>query len=395
MKKIYSMAFIALAAIIAANAGNSWAQRTQKSGTGYEARVTAQEIKPMLFQNVDNAMVMAKEQNADLLAPKAFEEGLKRYREAEKRLEKGEKLAAICVELNAALASFQKAQEATKLAKVAFAAAWDARVEAQKAEAPKFAITMWQNAEEKLLKAARTLEDGNLNEARKNIVAIEKQYRQAEREAVAQNPLAQNRRKPSEKVSEPQPVVEKLADASKESSDVINALKQKVEELEQALKSKNGTSIQREPKAAPRLETYALLQQLFNQNEGIVLKRGNDIIIRLRDLDFVEQAAYTDIKTVQILDKVRQAINMFPAKHITIEGHTYLFRSVVENLKHSREKAEAVKSYLKENLNIDRSAIVAIGYGDTNPIVNRSLSNGNLGNNRIDIVIHLGKGETS
>jgi outer membrane protein OmpA-like peptidoglycan-associated protein len=392
MKKTYSMALIVLAAFIAANAGNSWAQRTHPSGTVYEAQATAQEIKPVLFQNADKALATAKEEIADLLAPQAFDEGLQRYREAGKRFEKGEKLAAICVELNAALASFQKARDAAKLAKVAFASALAARVEAQQAEAPKFAITLWQNAEEKLLKAARTLEDGNLNEARKKIAAAEKQYRQAEREAFVQNPLAQKVRPPFEKVSEPQPVVEKLAAVSNESSDAINALEQKVEKLEQALRSRNGeVSIQ----AAPRLETEAFLQQLFNQTEGAVLKRGNDIIIRLYGLDYVEPAAYTETRNFYLLEKVRQAITMIPAKQITIEGHTDFFRSKSENLKHSREKAEAVKSYLKGNLNSGRPAIVAIGYGDTNPITNRARSNGNFGNNRIDIIIHLGKSETS
>jgi outer membrane protein OmpA-like peptidoglycan-associated protein len=390
MRKKYSMTFIVLAALFAANTGNSWAQSMHTSGTGYEAPVTAQEIKPVLFQNVDKALAAAREESADLLAPKSFDAGLQRYREAEKRFAKGEKLADICVELNAALTSFQKAREAAKLAKVAFAAAWDARVEAQKTEAPKFAIIVWQNAEEKMLKIARTLESGDLNAARKNIAPVEKLYRQAEREAAAQNPLALNGRKPSEKAGEPRPGVEKLAAASKESSDAINALKQKVEKLEQALKSKNGASIQREPQTVPQAETHALLQQLFNQNEGIVLKRGSDIIIRLPGLDFVERAAYPDARTVHLLDKVRQAIAMFPAKHLTIEGHSYFFRSVGENLKHSREKAEAVKSYLREILNIARPAIVAIGYGDTRPIMNREFTN-----NRIDIVIHVGKGETS
>lgn len=386
---------LALAALIAANAGNSRAQTMQTSGTGYEAQATAQEIKPVLFQNADKALATAREESADLLAPKAFDEGLKRYLEAEKRFERGEKLAAICAELNAALAAFQKARDAVKIARAAFAPVLAARAEAQKAGAPQFATTQWRNAEEKLRKTARTLENGNLNEAKKNIVAAENLYRQAEREAVVQNPLAQKRRRPSEEVSEPLPLVEKPVDASEENSAAIIALKQKVEELEQALKSKNSVSFQREPQAAPRLEIHALLQQLFNKNEGIVLKRGNDIVIRLYGLDDVEQAAYTEIRDLHLLEKVRQAINMVPAKHITIAGHAYLYRSVSDNLKHSREKAEAVKRYLKGNFSGARPAIVAIGYGDTNPIANGSLNNGNLGNNRIDIIIHLGKGKTS
>jgi outer membrane protein OmpA-like peptidoglycan-associated protein len=398
MKKIFSMTLIALAALIAANAGNSWAKRAQAVETAYEARRTAQEIKPVLFQNVDTAMAAAKEQIADLLAPKTFDEGLKRYQEAEKRFENGEKLAAICIELNAALASFQKAQEASKLAKVAFASALDARAEAQKAAAPKFSTATWHSAEEKLRKTARTLEEGHLNAARKNVAAVEKQYRQAEREAVAQNPLAWNRRRSAGKMSEPQPAIEKPADASTASRDAINVLQQKVEKLEQALAGKNGTQAeipQGAPQAAARRETMSPLNRLFNQNEGAVLKRGNDLVIRIYGLDFAESAASLEPRQVYLLDKVRQALEMLPAESITIEGHTYLFGAVDDNLKHSREKAEAVKSYLKGNLSRARAAIVAIGYGNTSPLPNRRPANGHAGNNRVDIVIHLGSGATS
>jgi outer membrane protein OmpA-like peptidoglycan-associated protein len=401
MKKAYALTKAVIIVLAAANTGISWS--TQTNWIGDRASRITPEIKSALFQTVDQAMAAAKAENADMLAPEKFHEGLKRYREAEKRFEQGEKLANIYAELNATLAAFQQAQEATKLAKVTFSSALEARADAEEAGAPQFATKAWHKAEEKLLGAAKALEEGDLNGARKATIAAAKEYRQAQFEAARQNPVepkaarsfGQNGRARSPKVDE-QELLDKV---TKENSDQITLLKRKVDELEQALQAKNKAQAETVQRATPsttaRREAFAPLENLFARNEGIVLKRGNEIVVRLYGLDFVDRNAEIELRHVHLLAKVKQALEMLAAHKITIEGHSYVYGTVVENLEHSRERAEAVKSYLQENLAVYRPAIVAIGYGDTSPIPTRELNNGHLGNNRIDIVIHLTSGETS
>jgi OOP family OmpA-OmpF porin len=148
-----------------------------------------QDIKKSLFKDADEALKVAQERQAELYAPKAFLEGMKRYKEAEEDLRKGKNLEDIRKKLKEAEGYFKKAAEATKVAAVVFAAAAAVRSDALNAEVTKYASGSWNKAERKLEEAARTLEAGDAKGAKSKGGEAETLYRMAELEAIKTNYL--------------------------------------------------------------------------------------------------------------------------------------------------------------------------------------------------------------
>jgi outer membrane protein OmpA-like peptidoglycan-associated protein/uncharacterized protein (UPF0332 family) len=155
--------------------------------------VGSNDIKTLLFKELNTTMKAAKNAQADVLAPKNFSEAMKRYREAESDLKKGKELEDIEKKIRQSSAYFQKAIDATKLAEVTFPNAMKARKDAQYTEAAKFSSKLWTEAEEKFNDGAGKLEDGDVNDARKKAGEAEKLYRKAELAAIKANYLDETR----------------------------------------------------------------------------------------------------------------------------------------------------------------------------------------------------------
>jgi len=150
--------------------------------------LSAQEdVKSSLFKEANETMQSAQKVHADLLAPKNYGEAMSLYREAEDNFNKGKNLEDIRRRLRAATVYFNKAMEATKLAEVTFVSSFKARSDANNAEAAKYAGELWSKAEEKFAEAAKNLEDGDVNGAKKKSGEAETLYREAELAAIKTN----------------------------------------------------------------------------------------------------------------------------------------------------------------------------------------------------------------
>ncbi len=154
-----------------------------------EAAASVQDVRSTIFQTADKELESAKAARADVLAPKSFNEGMKSYREAERRLERGRNLRDIQRELDRAIQFFRKATEVTALANVTLKAALAARDDAENAEAASFASEEWVDARDKFEEAARKLEDGDVNGARRRADEAEQRFRAAELAAIKANYL--------------------------------------------------------------------------------------------------------------------------------------------------------------------------------------------------------------
>ncbi len=151
--------------------------------------LAAQDVRETLFRDADQVLAAAKEARADVLAPESFNEGMKYYREAERNLQRGRDLRDIRRDLDRAIQYFRKATEATALANVTLKAALAARDDAVEAEAAKYASEDWVKARDKFAEAARRLEDGDINGARRRADESEQMFRTAELAAIKANYL--------------------------------------------------------------------------------------------------------------------------------------------------------------------------------------------------------------
>jgi OOP family OmpA-OmpF porin len=146
---------------------------------------TAQAIRDQVFGATDAVKKQADDLNAQVLAPKSYEDGMELYLEANDGLEKGRDLERVRSNLTEAQQYFTRSIEAAKLAQTTFTSALAARAAAQKAEAAEFAERDWERAESALADAAETLEGGNLRKASGDANDIEEAYREAETKAIA------------------------------------------------------------------------------------------------------------------------------------------------------------------------------------------------------------------
>ena len=130
-----------------------------------------------------------------------------------------------------------------------------------------------------------------------------------------------------------------------------------------------------------------LIDSMFTRDEASVLRRGDEIILRLVGLNFDVGKADIASKNFGLLAKVQNAIKVFPGSVIVVEGHTDSFGSDSSNLALSQKRAESVRQYMIANMQLTRDTVSAVGYGETRPVANNETPEGRAKNRRIDIVI--------
>jgi outer membrane protein OmpA-like peptidoglycan-associated protein len=140
-----------------------------------------------------------------------------------------------------------------------------------------------------------------------------------------------------------------------------------------------------------RLETQRRqaerVESMFTREEASVLRRGDEIIVRLIGLNFAVNKAEIESKNFSMLTKVQSAIKVFPDSKLLIEGHTDSFGSDNSNLALSQRRAESVRQYIIANMSLSPNLIRAVGYGEARPVASNETPEGRAKNRRIDIVI--------
>jgi outer membrane protein OmpA-like peptidoglycan-associated protein len=171
----------------------------------------------------------------------------------------------------------------------------------------------------------------------------------------------------------------------------VELLNSRVNELEEALggveQEKSKLAQQMEAQANIRAQ-FASVEQLFSREEAQVLRKRDDVIIRLIMLTFPVGKATIEPQNFALLTKVQRAITMFPECDITVEGHTDSYGGDELNMTLSQDRANAVSQYLLANMGIARSRISAVGYGEGRPIANNETVEGRTKNRRIEVIIH-------
>ncbi len=202
----------------------------------------------------------------------------------------------------------------------------------------------------------------------------------------------------------PEPVLSAIIDNIQTMQDSLRVLRQQLEQREQEVANltariqeleeqlgdiaRQKSALSEAIAAQARLkQKFTTIEHLFSREEALVLRKGNDMIIRLVGLNFDVGKATINPQYFSLLTKVQQAIKVFPDSRIIIEGHTDSFGSDKLNRKLSQQRADAVRAYLMANMNLEASRIEAVGYGEDRPIANNETREGRAKNRRIDIVI--------
>ncbi len=134
-------------------------------------------------------------------------------------------------------------------------------------------------------------------------------------------------------------------------------------------------------------EQFDKVQRYFRPDEAEVYKQGNQLVIRMRGIQFPVGQATLSPDNYTLLSKVQQAIATFGQPAVTVEGHTDSTGSAQMNQELSQKRAEAVKTYLVANKTLPANRIRAAGYGPDRPLAPNTTTEGRAMNRRIDVLI--------
>lgn len=134
-------------------------------------------------------------------------------------------------------------------------------------------------------------------------------------------------------------------------------------------------------------ETFSKVRDYFKPSEAEVYKQGNQLVLRLRAIQFPVGKEVIMPSNYALLSKVQRAIRVFGEPNVVIEGHTDSTGADALNERLSQRRAEAVREYLVANGTSIYERISAIGYGSKQPLASNKTEEGRAINRRIDVII--------
>ncbi len=152
-----------------------------------------EELRNTFFKDADAAKAAADAVEAEWLAPRSYERGMKEYRDAETALERGRNIDLVRSNAAEARNHFKTSAEAASLARTALAQALKSRQDAANAKAPELSAELWAQAQRKFSDAIRYLEAGNLKNAKRREIESTSLYRDAELVAIKAQYLSETR----------------------------------------------------------------------------------------------------------------------------------------------------------------------------------------------------------
>ncbi len=127
------------------------------------------------------------------------------------------------------------------------------------------------------------------------------------------------------------------------------------------------------------------VRKSFKESEASVYQQGDNLIIRLKKIDFKPSDASVPTDSIAFLSRLNSVITKLKPDEIVVEGHTDSTGRTANNLLLSNKRANAVKEYLSSldvNYKID-----ARGFGESKPIADNKTKFGRALNRRVDIVV--------
>ena len=165
---------------------------------GAASALAQNELRSTFFKDADAARAAADAVDAEWLAPRTYERGMREYQDAEQALQRGRNIDYVRTNAAEAANYFTDAAKAAQLAKTALAQALKSRQDAANAQAPKLSPELWEDAQNRFADAIRYLEGGNLKSAKRREVEATTLYRDAELVAIKAKYLGETRQLLSE-----------------------------------------------------------------------------------------------------------------------------------------------------------------------------------------------------
>jgi outer membrane protein OmpA-like peptidoglycan-associated protein len=134
-------------------------------------------------------------------------------------------------------------------------------------------------------------------------------------------------------------------------------------------------------------DLFRKVERDFGPTEGEVYKQGNQLVIRLKGIQFPVGKYIIMPDNYALLSKVQRAIRTFGEPDVVIEGHTDSTGTEELNTHLSQRRADSVREYLIANKTLSSKKIIAVGYGSERPLASNQTEDGRAINRRIDVIV--------
>jgi len=153
--------------------------------------------------------------------------------------------------------------------------------------------------------------------------------------------------------------------------------------------------VSKEKQAAEREfdQLFTEIQHYFDKNEAEVFKKGDQLVIRLKDMHFPVGQAIIMPENYLLLSKVQRAIRNFGEPMLLIEGYTDSVGTPELNKHLSQQRADAIREYLIAGQTLPADKIIALGFGSERPLAPNETEAGRSLNRRIDLILSPTPGE--
>jgi len=134
--------------------------------------------------------------------------------------------------------------------------------------------------------------------------------------------------------------------------------------------------VDRQPRAALPPRVQEVERALLDTG----LFRTIEIVFEFDQSDILEGSART-------LDAIGTVLERYPDLRVEIGGHTDSIGSAEYNQGLSERRAAAVRDYLVENYGLDEDRLIAVGFGETQPIFGNETPTGRTLNRRVEFEV--------
>ncbi len=134
-------------------------------------------------------------------------------------------------------------------------------------------------------------------------------------------------------------------------------------------------------------QKFETVQALFTAKEANVYRQRQNVLISAHGFQFPSGQSEIQADNFPLMNKIVEAIKIFPNSQIEVMGHTDSLGNDATNQKLSEARAEKVAKFLKEVGSIDESRITVSGFGEAKPVSSNETKEGRAENRRVEIRI--------
>lgn len=142
-----------------------------------------------------------------------------------------------------------------------------------------------------------------------------------------------------------------------------------------------------EEKERAEQKKFEAVQAMFTAKEANVYRQLQNVLISAHGFQFPSGQSEIQADNFPLMNKIVEAIKIFPSSQIEVIGHTDSLGNDATNQKLSEARAEKVTRFLKEVGSIEASRISSDGFGEVKPVSSNETTEGRAENRRVEIRI--------